>query len=381
MKMPDLADVHNFTDEDFMRLALQLAELGRGFTRPNPMVGSVIVKNGRIVGVGYHKRAGLPHAERIALADAGEHAGGATIYVTLEPCTHYGRTPPCADAIIEAGLKRAVIATLDPNPIVNGKGVEKLRNAGLEVTVGVLRREAEELNEAFFKFMRTGRPFVSLKLAATLDGFIADAEGSSKWITNKLSRRFVHKLRGEHDAVAVGVGTVIADDPMLTARDFYPPFQPARLIIDSRLRIPENAQVVQTASEFTTIVAATQKAAHENPQKLQFLRAQGVQVWLLDADENGSVDLNALVKRAGEEKMQSILFEGGSRIAGRLIAQGLVDKLYLFTAPKLIGSGLPMFGGLRRLMHDASEGFELREIQRFGDDVLKIYRVCCAETL
>ncbi len=370
----DIKLAHRYGDEDFMRLALQLAELGRGFTRPNPMVGSVIVNGGRIVGVGYHKKAGLPHAERLALQDAGEHARGATIYVTLEPCIHYGRTPPCADAIIEAGIKRAVIATLDPNPIVHGKGVEKLRSAGIEVEVGVLKDEAEELNEKFFKFMRQNVPFVALKLAATLDGFIADEGGGSKWVSGTASRRYVHKLRGEYDVVAVGVGTVLADDPMLTARDFYPPYQPIRMVVDSQLRVPVDSKLVRTAVEFRTVVVTTKKALRTMRDKAERLRKNGVTIWALRSDKYGKVDLEELIRHAGNEKIQSILFEGGSTIAGRLLDLNLIDKLFVFTAPKIIGKGIPMFGGVERAMEQAFGGFELRHVEEFDGDVLKIYR-------
>ncbi len=373
MRYTDLKCVHKFLDEDFMRLALQLAELGRGFTRPNPMVGSVIVKNGRIVGVGYHKMAGLPHAERVALADAGEHARGGTIYVTLEPCTHYGRTPPCADAIIEAGLKRAVIATLDPNPVVHGRGVEKLRAAGLDVTVGVLEEEARELNEVFFKFMETGRPFVALKLAMTLDGFIADSKGRSMWITNSLSRRYVHKLRGEYDAIVVGVGTVMADDPMLTARDFYPPLSPARIVLDSWLRTPLDSRLVMTAQDFRTVIVTTEKAAFEEKSKVDEFVVRGVEVWPLRETADGRVDLHALIEHAASEKIQSMLFEGGSAVAGRLIAEDLVDKLYIFTSPKIIGQGIPAFGGLQLGIENAVNEMRLSHVEEFDGDVLKIY--------
>ncbi len=373
MQLPDLKAVHRFSDEDFMRLALQLAELGRGFTRPNPMVGSVVVRDGRIVGVGYHKMAGLPHAERVALADAGEHARDGTIYVTLEPCVHYGRTPPCADAIIEAGLKRAVIATLDPNPIVHGKGVEKLRDAGLDVTVGVLEQEAIELNEVFFKFMRTHKPFVALKLAMTLDGFIADSSGKSRWISNDASRRYVHKLRGDFDVIAVGVGTVLADDPMLNARDFYPPFQPRRLILDSNLRITEGSRVVATAHEVPTIVVTTKSTIRTMREKAERLRKRGVTVWAVDSDEDGLVDIEKLAKHAAGENIQSMLFEGGSRVAGRLIQSGIVDKLYIFSSNRILGDGIAPFGGIKRAMDDAMDGFVLRHIEEFNGDVLKVY--------
>ena len=373
MELPDIRKVHKFTDEDFMRVALQLAELGRGFTRPNPMVGSVIVNNGRIVGIGYHKKAGLPHAERVALADAGEYARGGTIYVTLEPCTHYGRTPPCADAIIEAGLKRAVIATLDPNPVVHGKGVRKLRNAGLDVTVGVLEKEARELNEVFFKFMETRTPFVALKLAMTLDGFIADTHNESKWITNRLSRRYVHKLRGEYDAVVVGAGTVIADDPMLTPRDYFPPQQPCRVVLDSNLRIPLDSRVVETASSIKTLIVTTPRG-YSNVERIRQLEDKGVIVWTVESDEEGKVDLKKFLRRAAEEGFQSFLFEGGASIASRLMELRLVDKLYIFTAPKIIGQGISPFVKLGLSIGDALEIMELSNVESFENDVLKIYR-------
>jgi len=320
-------------DEDFMRLALNLAELGRGFTRPNPMVGAVIVKDGRIVGIGYHKKAGLPHAERIALADAGEHARNATMFVTLEPCVHYGRTPPCADAIIEAGLARVVVAALDPNPVVHGKGVQKLREAGISVTVGILEKEAKRLNEAFFKYMETGKPFVALKLAVTLDGKLADATGNSKWISSAESRRFVHKLRGEYDGIAVGINTVLADDPMLTARTVYPPAQPTRFVIDPHLRIPLNSKVLN--GDARTVIVASEDA---DESKLRAVHSKGAEVWQLPS-KDGRIDLSRFIEVAGQHGIQSLLFEGGGAIAASLLRNGLVDKLYMFFAPKMFGGG------------------------------------------
>ncbi len=353
-------------DEKFMRIALGLAELGRGFTAPNPMVGAVIVKNGRIIGAGYHKRAGEPHAEIRAMEDAGWNVEGATMYVTLEPCVHHGRTPPCVDKIIEMGIKRVVIATLDPNPKVHGKGVKKLQEAGIEVRVGVLEKEAKALNEAFFKYMETGLPFVILKLAVTIDGYLADIDGDSRWISSERSRGLVHKLRGEVDGIVVGVNTIIKDDPELTPRHIYPARIPARVILDSKLRTPVASKVLNMPPK--TIIVTSE---NHDPQKKKILEDRGAEIWIV-GDEK--VDLRLFLEKAGKEGFQSILIEGGAEVASAFIKDGLFDKIYLFYAPKLLGGGRPFFKLMTPLRIGTPIELEIEDVMRYGSDILVIMK-------
>lgn len=307
----------------------------RGYTAPNPMVGAVLVKDGRIVGEGYHRLAGLPHAEVEALRRAGENARGATLYVTLEPCSHWGRTPPCADALIEAGVRCVYAAMQDPNPLVAGKGFEQLRSAGVEVHVGVLETQARQLNEIFAKYHTVGMPFVTVKEALSLDGKIATRTGDSKWITDEPARRLVHRLRARHDAIMVGIGTVLKDDPLLTVR--LPRLKEApprlRIIVDSSLRCPDEAQVLNTEHS-PTLIATTSSAS---PSRVQSLRERGVQVEILPADAVGRVDLHALMRLLAQRGVTGVLCEGGGTLIAGLLARKLVDKVVFFYAPCLIG--------------------------------------------
>ncbi|MCL6635390.1 MAG: bifunctional diaminohydroxyphosphoribosylaminopyrimidine deaminase/5-amino-6-(5-phosphoribosylamino)uracil reductase RibD, partial [Peptococcaceae bacterium] len=320
-------------DRHYMRMALELAGRARGRTSPNPMVGAVVVKDGKVVGSGYHLRAGTPHAEVHALNEAGEKARGATLYVTLEPCCHYGRTGPCSEAVIGAGIARVVVAMTDPNPKVAGGGIKRLREAGIEVTLGVLEEEARELNEVFIKYITTGRPFVVAKAAMSLDGKIATRSGRSKWITGPEARAYGHQLRDWYDAIMVGIGTVLADDPSLTAR--LPGGKgrdPVRVILDSRARIPLNAGVLTRRSGAPTIIAATAAA----PQaKLAALRRAGARV--LVVNDGPRVDLAGLMKLLAEQEITSVLIEGGSGVHGSALAAGIVDKVAWFIAPRIIG--------------------------------------------
>jgi diaminohydroxyphosphoribosylaminopyrimidine deaminase/5-amino-6-(5-phosphoribosylamino)uracil reductase len=319
-------------EEIFMRRALVLAR--RGYTTPNPMVGAVLVKDGRVVGEGYHRRAGLPHAEIEALRQAGEQARGATLYVTLEPCSHWGRTPPCADALIEAGIRCVYAAMQDPNPQVAGKGFQKLREAGVEVHVGTLEEEARRLNEIFVKYHTTGMPFVTVKAAMSLDGKIATPTGDSRWITDEPARRVVHRLRARHDAIMVGIGTVLKDDPMLTVR--LPlrkePMRRLRVIVDSRLRCPEDACVLQV-TDSPTLIATTHAAS---PDKITRLRERGVEVETFRA-ENGRVDLADLMRALAQRGITGVLCEGGGTLIAGLLARRLVDKVVFFYAPCILG--------------------------------------------
>lgn len=320
-------------EEIFMRRALALAR--RGITTPNPMVGAVLVKDGRIVGEGYHRRAGMPHAEVEALRKAGERARGATLYVTLEPCSHWGRTPPCADTLIEAGVRCVYAAMQDPNPQVAGRGFERLRNAGIEVVVGTLEAQARELNEVFVKYQTTGMPFVTVKAAMSLDGKIATHTGHSQWITGEAARRAAHHLRARHDAVMAGIGTVLTDNPLLTVRLPRPKesLRRLRVIVDSHLRCPEEAQVLNV-DEAPTLIATTESASHERVARL---RQRGVEVEVLPADETGKVNLGALMRLLAQRGVTGVLCEGGGTLIASLLEQRLVDKVVFFYAPCILG--------------------------------------------
>ena len=320
-------------DEMYMERALELAAKGRGTTTPNPMVGAVIVKNGRIIGEGYHIRAGEGHAEVNAVKNAVEDVTGATMYVTLEPCSHYGKTPPCADKIVEKKIGRVVVGALDPNPLVAGRGIEKIRNAGIPVITGVLAERSIALNEVFMKYIVTKRPFVLLKAAMSLDGKIATAEGESQWISCETSREEVHRLRHELTGIMAGIGTVLADDPMLNCR-IPGGKQPVRIIVDSHLSIPEESKLVCSAKEFPLVVAAVENS---DAAKKERLAEQGVKVIEVSADDAGHVDLNILMDCLGEMKIDSILLEGGGRLAEGALKAGIVDKVQFYIAPMLIG--------------------------------------------
>lgn len=352
-------------DEKWMKRALRLAEAGRGRTSPNPVVGAVLVKRGKVVGEGYHAKIGEAHAEIIALRQAGERARGAVLYLNLEPCTHFGRTPPCAPQVMKAGLKRAVIGMEDPNPLVNGKGIEALRKSGLDVKVGVLGGQCRKLNEAFCKYILKKQPFVLLKVAATLDGKIATRHGDSKWISGEASRRFVHRLRDQVDGVLVGIGTVLRDDPLLTAR-MKEGREPYRIVLDSRLKIPEDAKVFEH-SPSEVILATTVSAPHE---KIERLEEKGVRVLIIDS-KDGRVDLRTCLNKLGEMGLMNILVEGGSRINGSFLDEGLIDKFLLFLSPKCLGDPKSpgIFGG--RGVSDLSEAVGLKEIKtkRIGEDI------------
>ncbi|NLW07490.1 MAG: bifunctional diaminohydroxyphosphoribosylaminopyrimidine deaminase/5-amino-6-(5-phosphoribosylamino)uracil reductase RibD [Clostridia bacterium] len=317
-----------------MRRALELAARGLGRTSPNPAVGAVIVRDGRVVGEGYHQRAGTPHAEIHALRAAAEAARGGTLYVTLEPCCHFGRTPPCTEAIIAAGINRVVAAMPDPNPGVAGKGFDILRQAGIKVEIGLLAEEARRLNEAFAKFISRGLPWVTLKMALTLDGKIATRTGASRWITGPTSRTRVHELRDKHDAILVGIGTVLKDDPLLTTRLPGGRGRDAvRIILDSRLRLPLTARVINLDSVAPTVVATTEAAPASARQQLL---DRGVEVLTLPA-EAGRVAWQPLLAELARRNITSVLVEGGAEVNASALAAGVVDKIIAFIAPKIFG--------------------------------------------
>ncbi len=323
----------NGEEEGFMRLALSLARKGRGMAHPNPLVGAVVVRDGRVVGRGFHRGPGTDHAEVAALRKAGEAARGATLFVTLEPCNHHGRTPPCTEAIRKAQLKRVVIARRDPNPRVSGGGVENLKEAGIEVEEGLLEEHARELNRGWEKFISTGLPFVTLKVGMAADGRIATRTGKSRWITGERSRRRVHEMRRASDAVLTGVGTVIADDPELTVREvpLRGAKQPMRVVLDSRLRIPPRAAL--TAGGPPTLILTT---TDHDRRKAELLRGQGVRVEEVTS-RSGRVCVESALRRLAEIGIVDVLVEAGTTLNSSLIEAGLVDRLCLFVAPKVIG--------------------------------------------
>ena len=343
-------------DSSFMGRAFELAERGRGATSPNPVVGAVIVRDGEIVGSGYHERYGSAHAEVNALAEAGRHASGATLYVTLEPCSISGNTPPCTDAIVAAGIARTVVPVEDPNPRVSGRGVSILRAAGVEVDLGLMRDEAQSLNAPYFKYRSTGLPFTTLKLALSLDGRIAPPPGGPRWTSSEASRKLVHTMRAKADCVMVGIGTILTDDPLLTVRrpvtgDLAAhgtpreggTRQPARLILDTHLRSPLDSAVVSGARDVRTIVACRESA---DPARHALLEGAGVTVWCAGAPD-GTLDLASVLRRAADEGLISVLSEGGAAVATSLLESGLVDRVAFFMTPRLYGAaGVPSLGVL-----------------------------------
>jgi diaminohydroxyphosphoribosylaminopyrimidine deaminase/5-amino-6-(5-phosphoribosylamino)uracil reductase len=353
-------------DEYWMEKALRLAEKGRGRTSPNPMVGAVLVKDGKIIGKGFHAKAGEAHAEIVAIQKTGKEAKGAILYLNLEPCAHYGKTPPCAPQVIEAGIKGVVIGMEDPNPLVKGRGIEILKRAGLNVQVGILEKECRRLNEAYCKYISRKEPFVILKVAATLDGKIATQNGESKWISGEASRHFVHKLRDQVDGVLIGIGTVLRDDPLLTAR-IRGGRDPYRIVLDSRLRIPEEAKVIG-ASPSRVIIATTKLAPKDKIVRLEKL---GVQILILNAKE-GRVHLKSCLSKLGEMGMSSLLLEGGSQVNGSFLDEGLIDKFLFFLSPKWVGDqeALGIFSG--KGVANLQEAVGLKEIKtrRMGEDIL-----------
>ncbi|TDA65668.1 MAG: bifunctional diaminohydroxyphosphoribosylaminopyrimidine deaminase/5-amino-6-(5-phosphoribosylamino)uracil reductase RibD [Clostridia bacterium] len=398
---------YEMDDISYMQLALDLARQGLGYTSPNPAVGAVVVSpDGEIVGRGYHHRAGEAHAEINALQEAGARARGATLYVTLEPCSHYGRTPPCVRAVIAAGVARVVAAMVDPNPLVAGRGLAQLADAGLMVQAGVMAEQARELNEMWVRFVTAGRPWVSLKAAVSLDGKLATARGDSRWITGWPARSYGHWLRQIHDAVLVGIGTVLADDPLLTvrlvgkvpAREYDRaddqagkavtpgpgPVQPSgspggeagragrnpvRVILDSRLRLPVAARVVTVKSAAPTLVATTRRA---DPDRREALRARGVEILVVEEDAAGRVSLPHLAEELARRGIASILVEGGAEVHAGFLEAGLVDKVYFFLAPRLIGGreAPGAIGGRGAASVAAAARLSGTKVDRLGEDLL-----------
>jgi len=358
-------------DEKYMRLTLRLAKKGMGRTSPNPLVGAVIVKDGNIVGQGYHQRAGEPHAEIMALGQAGEKARGATLYLNLEPCNHFGRTPPCTQAILKAGINRVVAGMSDPNPLVSGRGIARLRRAGVEVKVGILEQECRELNAPFSKYITTRQPFVILKAAASLDGKVATSLGDSRWISSEASRKYAHQLRRNADAVMVGIGTVLKDDPLLTVRlpDKKKSHQPLRVVVDSHLRISPNSQLVRTAGQYATLIATTKAAS---PAKVKRLIKAGIEVLIVQNNEQRRVKLARLMDKLGRRNIVSVLLEGGPTLNASALKEGIIHRLVIFLAPKIIGGQKApgIFGGEGIMALRDAAAVKIRKIRRLGPDFL-----------
>ena len=362
--MKNITDMEQ--DRQYMKMALELAQKGMGFTAPNPMVGAVIVKNGRIIGQGYHRKYGGLHAEREALAACTEEPKGASIYVTLEPCCHYGKQPPCVNAILEAGIRRVIIGSSDPNPLVAGKGIRILKDHGIEVTENILKEECDKLNEAFFYYIQNKKPYVVMKYAMTMDGKIAAYTGESKWVTGEAARIHVQEQRLKYTGIMVGVGTVLADDPMLTCR-LENSRNPVRIICDSHLRTPLTSKIVRTAKTIPTILASSSK----DQQKIKNYEEMGCQV-LYVPGKNGHIDLNRLMELLGAAKIDSILLEGGGSLNWSALECGIVQKVQTYIAPKLFGgeeAKTPVEG---KGFPDPASAVLLKnsEMIRLGDDFL-----------
>ncbi|MBK7141129.1 MAG: bifunctional diaminohydroxyphosphoribosylaminopyrimidine deaminase/5-amino-6-(5-phosphoribosylamino)uracil reductase RibD [bacterium] len=353
-------------DKKFMQRALELAAMGRGMTYPNPMVGALVVKHGRVIAEGYHRKVGAAHAEIEALKGAGKKAKGGTLYVTLEPCCHTGRTGPCTDAIIKAGIAKVVVASLDPDTRVNGQGIRQLRRLGIEVRTSVCKQESILLNEAYFHHQKTGLPFVILKLAESLDGRIATGKGDSKWISGKSARAYVHRLRSEVGAVLVGGETARKDDPALTVR-LVKGQNPYRILLTRSLNQPKSIQLIANNADRKTIVASSEEsitrflAGADHPELIY---------WSVAPSGPASLDLLDLLQKAGAFGIRSILVEGGSRVATSFFAQGLVDKLVLVIAPKLIGRGIESIGDLGIRSVDQAKQFSRSRFVSVGEDMI-----------
>lgn len=353
----------------YMSRAIELAAKGIGYTSPNPLVGAVIVKDNEIIGEGYHEKAGADHAEIAALKLAGERAKGAALITNLEPCCHHGRTGPCTKAIIKAGIKEVHMAMLDPNPLVAGRGREELEAAGISTDLGELEDEARELNEVFIKYITTGFPFVAVKWAMTLDGKIATRTGESKWITSISSRKRAHEIRHQHDAILVGVNTIIKDNPKLTVRhEIKNPSHPVRVIVDSTGRTPLDSEVLKSDLQRKTILAATDRI---DPDKEIAYRAKGAEVIRIKKDDRDEVDFTALLRELGNRKITSILIEGGGKVLASVIESGIADKAYLFISPKVIGGAeakTPVEGQGAGKVSESSK-WDMRGVEKIGEDV------------
>lgn len=359
-------------DIHFIRETFKLARKGRGRTSPNPLAGAVVVKDGKIVGRGYHHKAGEPHAEILALKNAEGKTQGATLYVNLEPCAHTGKTPPCVKSIVQSGISRVVAAMYDPNPIVDGKGIAFLQKAGIDTTIGVLEEEALELNEYFVKYTTTGLPFVTLKIAISLDGKIATKTGDSKWITSQEARKQVHHLRNEVDAILIGIGTILRDNSRLTTRLIGKPRRdPVRVIIDSLLKVPLRANIFTEKSNAENIIVTTNKTSIHS-RRIEEIRKTGSKVLVVDSLGKNKVCLRKALVELGKMGITSLMIEGGAEIAGSALDEGIVDKIIFFIAPKIVGGKYapgPVGGKGVLKITDATPLYRVKT-KRYGDDIM-----------
>lgn len=358
-------------DEKYMRQALRLARRGLGKTSPNPMVGAVIVKSDRVIGQGYHRYFGGNHAEVDAINNTTEDVSGATMYVTLEPCCHYGKTPPCVEAIIRNNIGKVVIGMLDPYPEMRGKSLKIFKQHGIETRVGVLEEACRALNEVYLKYTTTGVPFVTMKFAQTLDGRIATASGASRWISSPPSLKLAHRLRAHHDAILAGIGNVLKDDPELTTR-LVKGRNPTRVILDSKLRIPLGAKVLTNQEAARTLVSATPAA---EKKKLAALREMGIEVLTVPPDADGRVDISELLKTLAQRQISSVLVEGGGETITSFLRLGLADKLVAIIAPKILGKGTDSIGELNITEISKAVKLSFEKVYRSGEDIVVEARV------
>lgn len=375
------------SDEMYMKRAIELARLGEGWCHPNPMVGAVIVKDGKIIGEGYHRKCGELHAERNAFLSLKESAAGATIYVTLEPCCHYGKTPPCTEAIIENGIAKVVIGSRDPNPKVAGKGVKQLRDNGIEVVEDFLREECDEINPVFFHYITTKTPYVVMKYASTLDGKIATKTGASKWITGENARQEVQKMRHAYMGIMAGIGTVLEDDPLLNCR-LENGRSPIRIICDSSVRIPLDSQIVKTACEYETIIASAthdlpigeiedlSDATNELMHKCKMLMKNNIKIVNFPQEDSKGVDLRRLMEYLGEEGIDSILLEGGGTLNESALSQKIVHEVKAFFAPKIFGGrGKSPVEGVGVEYPDEATMLKLENVKQIGEDLMVTFTI------
>jgi diaminohydroxyphosphoribosylaminopyrimidine deaminase/5-amino-6-(5-phosphoribosylamino)uracil reductase len=355
------------TDESYIQLALEIAKKGKGKVSPNPMVGAILVKDDKIIGAGYHKVFGGSHAEINAINNAKQNVEGSTLYINLEPCSHQGKTPPCVDAIIQNKIKRVVIGTLDMNPAVSGKGIKKLKQAGLEVKVGILEKECVELNKFFFKFITKKLPFITLKVAETLDGKIADKHWDSKWVTSMPSRRFVHTLRSEYDAVLVGTSTVKIDNPSLTVR-YVEGRDPKRVIIDSQLKLKTDLKIFNNAEGHLIIVTSVN--CQSKKKRIDSLTKKGINILFAKENKNGTLNLRNLLEELAKNNIASLLVEGGQQIYTSFIRENMFDDIIIFIGPKFLGDGLSIVNSLGVPSIKRPVKLKLTSIEKIGDDAL-----------
>lgn len=354
-------------DEHYIKLCIDLAKKGIGNVSPNPLVGCVIVKDKKIIGSGYHQEYGKNHAEVNAINSAKDSLLNSTLYVNLEPCAHYGNTPPCVNKIIESGIKKVVIGTIDPNPLVAGKGIKALRTAGIEVKVGLLKNECYQLNKFFFKYIRTGLPYVNLKVAQTLDGFIADKNYNSKWISSVASRKLVHSMRAEYDAVLIGVNTANVDNPDLNVR-LIKGRNPFRIILDTNLSIKRNLKLVSNNSDKKTIIICSNQAFKQKNSNVKFLESKGVKVLSVKKNKNG-LDLMDVLGKMGQIKITSVLVEGGSKVFSSFLKKNIWDEINLFIAPKILGDGISPFSDLKLKSIDSAIEFNNVKLDKIENDI------------